>query len=78
MPFGIGQWELLVLAAVLVLIFGTARLPRIGRDLGRNVREFRRTVEEIDPRQPLKELEAPREPPVTSDATEATRAPDRS
>jgi sec-independent protein translocase protein TatA len=75
-PFGIGQWELLVLAAVLVLIFGSSRLPRIGRDLGRNVREFRQTVEQIDPRTPLKELEAPKPSPDGAEQRQTKSAPD--
>ena len=74
MPFGLGQWEILILAAVLVLIFGSARLPRIGRDLGRNLREVKRTVEEIDPRTQLKELEAPK-PKPSPESQEARRAP---
>lgn len=57
MPFGIGQWEILILGAVLVLLFGSSRLPRIGRDLGRSLREVRQTVEGVDPRTAMRELE---------------------
>lgn len=60
MPFG--QWEILVLGAVLMLLFGSTRLPRIGRDLGRSLREMRETVEGVDPRRTLREL-GPGEPP---------------
>jgi sec-independent protein translocase protein TatA len=61
MPFGIGQWELIVLGVVVLLIFGSSRLPKIGRDLGRSLREMKETVEDIDPRKPIKELERPAE-----------------
>ena len=57
MPF-VGQWELILLGAVLLLIFGSSQLPRIGRQLGRGAREYQKTVAEIDPRRQLKELEA--------------------
>jgi TatA/E family protein of Tat protein translocase len=57
MPFGIGQWELLILGAVIVFVFGSARLPRIGRDLGKSLREMRETIEGVDPRKSLRELE---------------------
>jgi len=60
MPFGVGQWELIVLGVIVLLIFGTSRLPKIGRDLGRSVREMKETVEGIDPRSSIKELEAPK------------------
>ena len=62
MPFGIGHWELLVLGAVLLLVFGTSRVPQVARQLGLGLREVRRTVDEVDPRRPLRELErAPEE-----------------
>jgi sec-independent protein translocase protein TatA len=67
MPFGIGQWELLILVAVLVLIFGTSKVPRIARELGSGIREMRKTVTDVDPRTPLRELEAP--PPEDKDTT---------
>ena len=57
MPFGIGHWELLVLGAVLLLVFGTSRVPQVARQLGLGLREVRRTVDEVDPRRPLRELE---------------------
>jgi sec-independent protein translocase protein TatA len=57
MPFGIGHWELLILVAVLVLIFGSSKVPRIARELGSGIREMRKTVADVDPRTPLRELE---------------------
>ena len=44
MPFGIGIWELLVLLAVLLLVFGPKRLPDLGRQLGRGLRDFKDAV----------------------------------
>jgi sec-independent protein translocase protein TatA len=44
MPFGIGIWELLVLLLVLLLVFGPKRLPEMGRQLGRGMREFKDSV----------------------------------
>jgi TatA/E family protein of Tat protein translocase len=70
-PFGIGQWELIVLGAVLVLLFGTSRVPQIARQLGLGLREMRRTVDDVDPRRPLRELEqAPEERTGPADAAE--------
>ena len=37
----IGPWELLIIIAVLVALFGSSRLPTIGRSLGEGLREFR-------------------------------------
>jgi sec-independent protein translocase protein TatA len=48
MPFGIGIWELLVLLAVLLLVFGPKRLPDLGRQLGRGLRDFKDAVSTVD------------------------------
>ncbi|MGL6278131.1 MAG: Sec-independent protein translocase subunit TatA/TatB [Gaiella sp.] len=49
MPFGIGIWELLILLLVLLLVFGPKRLPEMGRQLGKGMREFRDSVSGKDP-----------------------------
>jgi sec-independent protein translocase protein TatA len=37
----IGPWELLIVLAVVVLVFGPSRLPKMARSLGEGIREFR-------------------------------------
>jgi sec-independent protein translocase protein TatA len=37
----VSPWHIAVLAVALLLIFGPARLPEMGRSLGRGIREFR-------------------------------------
>src|SRR6187402_1190531 len=44
MPFGIGIWELLIRLLVLLLVFGPKRLPEMGRQLGKGMREFKDSV----------------------------------
>jgi sec-independent protein translocase protein TatA len=44
MPSFIGFPELIVLAIVLLLIFGPKRLPEIGRSMGKGMREFKDSV----------------------------------
>jgi TatA/E family protein of Tat protein translocase len=63
-PFGIGQWELIILGAVLLLVFGTSRVPQIARQLGLGLRDVKKAVDEVDPRKPLRELEQPAEKPT--------------
>ena len=50
MPFGLGIWEILILAGVLVLLFGAKGAPAMARRLGTGVREMKDAVGEIDPR----------------------------
>jgi sec-independent protein translocase protein TatA len=40
--FGIGQTELIILALVLVLLFGSTKLPSLMRNLGRSATEFKK------------------------------------
>ncbi len=41
MPFGIQPWHLIVVAIVALIIFGPARLPRLGRSIGSFFRDLR-------------------------------------
>lgn len=43
----LGPAELAIIAGVVLLIFGPARLPQLGRSLGRTLREFRGAAREI-------------------------------
>ena len=55
-----GHWELIVLGVILLLLFGAKRVPMIGRQLGRGMRELRDTVSDVDPREDVRRtLEAP-------------------
>jgi sec-independent protein translocase protein TatA len=69
---GIGQWELILLAVVLLLLFGSKQVPQIGRSLGRGMREFKQTVGMVDPRDDVRRaMEAPEdEARVASDRDE--------
>ena len=44
--FGIGQTELIILALVLVLLFGSAKLPSLMRNLGRSATEFKKGMKD--------------------------------
>ncbi len=43
----IGMWELLLVLAVALIIFGPAKLPELGRSIGRGIREFRQASKDI-------------------------------
>ena len=62
------HWELIILAIALVLLFGSKRLPEIGRSLGRSARELKQTVSEADPRQDLKRVLEDDKPEKPADA----------
>ncbi len=43
----IGFPELLLLLVIALLVFGPKKLPEVGRSIGKALREFRRTSDEI-------------------------------
>jgi sec-independent protein translocase protein TatA len=82
----VGVWEVILILAVLLLVFGAKRLPEIGSALGKGIREFKGSVREIEselnrpperkqselPRQEAPAPEPRTEPPVNREV-ETTR-----
>ena len=65
MPFGnIGPTELIFLLVFLLLIFGAKRLPELGSGLGKGIREFKRSMREINT-----EIERPDDTPQVKSTT---------
>jgi sec-independent protein translocase protein TatA len=46
---GISIWQLLIILAIVVLIFGTKRLRSLGGDLGSAIKSFRQGLKEDEP-----------------------------
>lgn len=44
--FGLSPWELMVVAMVVVLLFGTKRLPELGSGLGQAISNFKKSYRE--------------------------------
>jgi sec-independent protein translocase protein TatA len=42
----LGPWQLLIVLAIVLLLFGSSRLPDLMRSLGRSVTEFKKGVNE--------------------------------
>lgn len=45
--FGLGLPEILLILVIALLIFGAARLPEIGRSLGKALSEFKKGTKEF-------------------------------
>ena len=45
---GIGMWELLIIFLILFILFGAKRLPELGKSLGKGIRDFKKTMKEIE------------------------------
>ena len=71
--FGIGTGEILLLLLVALIVLGPERMPKLARDLGRAVAEFRKTSDELRGEflNADKYLEAPATPPAVAEAPPA-------
>ncbi|GIW17127.1 MAG: hypothetical protein KatS3mg064_0284 [Tepidiforma sp.] len=74
----LGAPELIIIALVIVLIFGVGKISGLGRELGTSIKEFRRAVKDEDaeaarqqqapppPQQYQQTVQAPPPPPVAA------------
>lgn len=46
--FGFGVWEIGIVLALVVLLFGGKKIPELARGLGQGIREFRRAKDELE------------------------------
>ncbi len=46
--FGLGFPELILIVVIVVLIFGTSRIPELGRGLGEGIRNFKKSIKPED------------------------------
>jgi sec-independent protein translocase protein TatA len=74
----LGFWELLVVFAVLLLLFGARRLPEMGKSLGRGMREFKDAVTGAEVPDTTTELPARTTAPAPTTPPTPTEAPPES
>jgi sec-independent protein translocase protein TatA len=49
MNFGnLGFMEILMILVVVLLLFGAKRLPEIGASMGKGIREFKKSISDVD------------------------------
>jgi sec-independent protein translocase protein TatA len=75
MPFGnIGPLELIFLMVFLLLIFGAKRLPELGSGIGKGIREFKKSMRdlntEIDREEPPAQINSAASRPAVPASTE--------
>ena len=46
--FGLGFPEIILILVIVILIFGTSRIPELGRGLGEGIRNFKKSVKDDD------------------------------
>lgn len=59
--------HILILLVIALLVFGARRIPEIGASLGQGIREFKRSIKEID--NPSQDQRSMNQPPPQSNST---------
>jgi len=57
----LGPFELLIILAIVIAIFGAGKLAGVGGALGGSIREFRRSVKDDEPVKPVDRSDEPRD-----------------
>ncbi|MFC1918382.1 twin-arginine translocase TatA/TatE family subunit [Chloroflexota bacterium] len=42
MPFRLGPWEIGLILAIIMIVFGVGKLPQVGGAIGKGIRSFRK------------------------------------
>lgn len=42
--FGLGTWELVIVLVIVLLLFGSSRLPSLAKGMGESIRNFKKAV----------------------------------
>ncbi len=71
---GIGFRELLVILVICLVVFGAKKLKTIGSDLGAAVRGFKKSMNEGDAEESVKQLKADAEFPDSAKSQDAEKS----
>ncbi len=61
MPFRMGPWEIALILAVILIVFGVGKLPQVGGAIGKGLRAFKKG-QECDEENDNIEVEKSRKP----------------
>jgi sec-independent protein translocase protein TatA len=74
-PFGLGAPELLIILAVVVIVFGGAKLADLGGSMGKGIREFKKNIKDDEEEEAPAAKKESAPPPVASVSTPAPESP---
>ena len=68
--FGVGGWEVVLILAVVLLLFGAKKLPDLAKGLGTGIKEFKKATREVtdEIQNAANDTPAPKAPPANTTA----------
>ena len=64
----IGPWQVIIILLVVVLLFGAKKLPQIGKGMGEALRNFKKSVNDIDDATDITPIESKRNKDISKTA----------
>jgi sec-independent protein translocase protein TatA len=75
--FGFGGWEVVLILAVVLLLFGAKKLPDLAKGLGTGIKEFKKATREVteELQNAASDNPAPKTPPANTTAQSQSSPP---
>jgi sec-independent protein translocase protein TatA len=72
---GIGVWQVVIILAIVLIIFGAGKLPRVMGDMAKGIKNFKKGMQDDEPEEGQVSRSAEAEPaPVTASKVEEDKA----
>jgi len=70
--WALGGWEIVLILAVVLLLFGAKKLPELARGLGQGIREFKKATREVtdEVQKSADETSGPQNKPAAKDQSQ--------
>ena len=75
MPFGMGFGELVLVLVIVLVVFGSTKLPQLGDGLGRAIKNFKRSLGALNEIDVTPKADAPKVNPNPPKANPSTNPP---
>ena len=72
---GIGVWQIVLILAIVVILFGAGKLPRVMGDVAKGVKSFKAGLKEDPEEEGAKEVQQSAEVNVTPEPAQTTPEP---
>lgn len=72
----IGPWQVVLILLVLVLLFGAKKLPQIGKGMGEALRNFKKSVNDVDDATDITPIASKRHENISQTETKAEEKKD--